>query len=118
MGSKLVDSELKVMSVLWKEGECTAKHISEVLKQEVGWNINTTYTIIKRCINKGAVERKDPNFVCRPLISKEEVQKRETTELIDKIFDGSSDKLFAALLGKKLSAGQIEKLKQIVDELE
>lgn len=33
--------------------------------------------------------------------------------------DGSADKLFAALLGrKKLSAAQIEKLKQIVGDLE
>lgn len=57
--------------------------------------------------------------MCRPLISKEAVQKRETNELIDKIFDGSADKLFAALLGKKtLSSKQIEKLKQVVDKLE
>lgn len=119
MDSKLFDSELKVMSVLWREGECTAKHISDVLKKEVGWNMNTTYTLIKRCINKGAIERSEPNFMCRPLISKEAVQKRETYELIDKIFDGSADKLFAALLGKKtLSSKQIEKLKQVVDELE
>lgn len=119
MDNKLFDSELKVMSVLWREGECTAKHISDVLKKEVGWNMNTTYTLIKRCINKGAIERSEPNFMCHPLISKEAVQKRETNELIDKIFDGSSDKLFAALLGKKtLSSKQIEKLKQAVDELE
>ena len=44
MQSKLFDSELKVMGVLWREGDCTAKHISDVLKQEVGWNMNTTYT--------------------------------------------------------------------------
>lgn len=88
-------------------------------EKEVGWNMNTTYTLIKRCINKGAIERSEPNFMCRPLISKEAVQKRETNELIDKIFDGSADKLFAALLGKKtLSSKQIEKLKQVVDELE
>ena len=40
------------------------------------------------------------------LIPKEEVQEAETNELINKIYDGSADKLFAALLGrKKLSAG-------------
>ena len=57
MQSKLFDSELKVMGVLWREGDCTAKHISDVLKQEVGWNMNTTYTLIKRCIGKGAIQR-------------------------------------------------------------
>ena len=48
----------------------------------------------------------------------EEVQEAETNELINKIYDGSADKLFTALLGrKKLSAKQIENLKKIVGEL-
>ena len=57
--------------------------------------------------------------MCHALIAKETVQEAETNELIDKIYDGSVDKLFAALLGrKKLSASQIERLRQIVEEEE
>lgn len=116
---KLFDSELKVMSVLWNEGDVPAKYIADILNRELGWNKNTTYTLIKRCMKKGAIERSEPNFVCHALIPKEDVQEAETKELIDKIYDGSVDKLFAALIGrKKLSAEQIEKLKQIVRELE
>lgn len=119
MNIKLFDSELKVMNVLWRQGDTTAKRISDILKDETGWNMNTTYTLIKRCIKKGAIERSEPNFMCHALIPKENVQEAETNELIDKVFDGSANKLFAALLGKKnLSDEQIEKLKQIVDELE
>ncbi|MDE7321097.1 MAG: BlaI/MecI/CopY family transcriptional regulator [Lachnospiraceae bacterium] len=119
MSVKLFDSELKIMNVLWKEGDCTAKYISDVLKEEVGWNMNTTYTLIKRCIKKGAIERSEPHFMCHARIPREEVQENETNELIDKMYDGSADKLFCALLGrKKLSADQIEKLRQIVGKLE
>ncbi len=119
MDVKLFDSELKVMDVLWKEGDVTAKHISNVLKEAVGWNMNTTYTLIKRCIKKGAIERSEPNFMCHALIHKEAVQEAETEELINKVYDGSADKLFAALLGrKKLSKEQINKLKKMVAELE
>lgn len=119
MTVKLFDSELKVMDVLWREGDSTAKHISDVLKEEVGWNMNTTYTLIKRCIKKSVIRRSEPNFMCHALIPKEEVQEAETNELINKIYDGSADKLFAALLGrKKLSPEQIAQLKQIVGELE
>lgn len=119
MEIKLHDSELKVMGVLWREGDCTAKYISDVLKEEVGWNMNTTYTLIKRCIGKGAIERHEPNFRCHALIPKGQVQERETNELIDKVFDGSADKLFASLLGRKnLSVEQIEKLKQIIGDME
>ena len=119
MNVKLFDSELKVMDVLWREGDSTAKHISDVLKEQVGWNMNTTYTLIKRCIKKGAIARSEPNFMCHALIPKEDVQEAETNELINKIYDGSADKLFSALLGRKrLSAEQIEKLRQIVGNLE
>lgn len=116
---KLFDSELKVMDILWKEGDKPAKYVADVLTKELGWNKNTTYTLIKRCIKKGAIERSEPNFMCHALIPKEEVQEAETNELINKIYDGSADKLFAALLSRKnLSAKQIEKLKQIVADLE
>lgn len=119
MEVKLFDSELKVMSVLWREGDATAKHISDVLGEETGWNMNTTYTLIKRCIKKGAIRRSEPNFLCHALIPREEVQEARTNELIDKIYDGRAENLFAALLGKKsLSAEQVRRLKQMVDEWE
>ena len=119
MAVKLFDSELKVMDVLWKQGDQTAKSISEILKKSIGWNQNTTYTVIKKCVAKGAIQRTEPNFLCHPLLPKTEVQKAETDELIGKLFDGSADKLFSALLGrKKLTAEQLTALKEIVGDLD
>lgn len=116
---KLFDSELKVMNILWKEGDTPARLVADTLTKELGWNKNTTYTLIKRCISKGAIERREPNFICHALIPKEQVQAAETQELIDKVYDGSVNQLFAALLGKKeLSAAQINRLKQLVEEEE
>ncbi len=118
MSIKLFDSELKVMDVLWKEGGMTAKKISDLLKEEIGWNMNTTYTVIKKCIAKGAIERSEPNFMCRALISKQEVQAAEAEELVGKLFDGSPNLLFASLLGSgKISGEEIEKLRQMIDEM-
>ena len=116
--TKLFDSEIKIMEVLWREGDVTAKYIAEVLAREVGWNKNTTYTLIKRCIGKGAIERIEPNFICHPLIPREAVQNAETDELINRLYGGTADMLFAALLGRKgLSEEQIEKLRRMVDDL-
>ena len=119
MDGKLYDSELKVMDVLWREGDCAARHIADVLEKEVGWNVNTTYTLIKRCIAKGAIQRREPRFVCHALVEKAAVQQAETEELIGKLFDGSADKLFASLLGrKKYDPEEIGRLRRLVDELE
>lgn len=116
MEIKLFDSELKVMDVLWREGDVTAKYISDVLKEDIGWNMNTTYTLIKRCMKKGAIERSEPNFMCHAIIPKEEVQEAQTNELIDKVYDGCADKLFTALLSrKKISSKTLEKMKKIIE---
>ena len=117
MDVKLFDSELKVMEVIWREGDLSAKVISDILGKSIGWNKNTTYTVIKKCLEKGAIARIEPNFICRALIKKEEVQSSELDELVDKLFDGSTELLFASLVGrKKLPADMIEKLKHMVNE--
>ncbi|WP_406242940.1 BlaI/MecI/CopY family transcriptional regulator [Tissierella carlieri] len=119
MEIKLYDSELKVMEVLWKEGDTTAKQIAETLKEQVGWSKTTTYTLIKRCIDKGAIERIEPNFICHPLVTIEQARELETTELINKMYNGAADQLVASILSKKnLSQEEIKKLKQLVRDLE
>lgn len=116
---KLFDSELKVMDVLWREGDLPAKAIAKTLTEEIGWNVNTTYTLIKRCIAKEAIERSEPGFMCHALVSKEQVQQEETQELIDKVFDGSADKLFASLLGgRRISREQLMKLRRMIDDMD
>ncbi len=118
MSIKLFDSELKVMEVLWREGELSAGQIVKVLKEEIGWNRNTTYTVIKKCIEKGAIERSEPNYMCKALITREQVQQEESGEIVDKMFNGSIGNFVAAFVkGKKISSSEVERLKQIIEEM-
>ena len=66
-----------------------------------GWSKTTTYTVIKKCIDKKAVSRSEPGFVCHPLVSREEVREQETDALIDRMYGGSADLLVANLLGSR-----------------
>ncbi len=95
---KLFDSELKVMEVLWEKEPKSAKEIVDVLSERIGWNKNTTYTVIKKCIEKGAIEREEPGFICKTLVSRDEVAQSETERLIDKMFGGSSELFFSSFL--------------------
>ncbi|MDO4679186.1 MAG: BlaI/MecI/CopY family transcriptional regulator [Eubacteriales bacterium] len=118
MENKLYDSELKIMEILWKQGDTTAKEIAAALYQQIGWSKTTTYTVIKKCITKGAIERKEPNFICRALISKEEAQEYETQELIEKLYDGRPDKLIASVIsGKAMDKDKILRLKELINKL-
>ena len=49
---KLFDSELKVMEVLWEQGQKPAREIVDVLSDRIGWNKNTTYTETEQLIDK------------------------------------------------------------------
>ena len=116
---RLVDSELKVMEVLWGAGEMPARQVAAVLKDSTGWNVNTTYTLIKRCMEKGAVEREEPGFLCRALVSREQVQRSRTRELIDKVYGGQRESLFAALLDSEpISWEELRRLRALIDQME
>ncbi len=118
MQVKLFDSELKVMEVLWERGETPAKDIAALLAEHVGWSKTTTYTVIKKCVDKGAVTRTDPGFLCKAYITKQQAREAETTELINKMYGGDADQLVASILGRKnLTAEEISQLKQLVNQL-
>lgn len=119
MEKTLFDSERKVMEVIWKEGDVTAKQISLTLRDTIGWNKNTTYTVIKKCIQKGFIERLEPNFVCRALLSKDQAVQDDTREFVNRVFDGSVPLLFSSLLSQKaLSKKELEELKRMINEME
>lgn len=119
MKVKLFDSELKVMELLWEEGDTTAKRIAELAKERTGWSKTTTYTVIKKCIEKGAIKKLNPGYLCHALVTREDAQILETTDLINKMYNGRTDQLVAALLDhQKLTKEEIEHLKEIVERLQ
>lgn len=118
MEIKVFDSELKIMEILWKDGDTTAKRIAELTKEQVGWSKTTTYTVIKKCLDKKAIERLEPNWICHALVTREQVQELETMELINKMYNGAADQLVASVLGsKRLTEQEIERLKRFVNQL-
>lgn len=116
MKEKLFDSEAKVMQIIWNRGPLSAKEISLIAADSIGWNKNTTYTVIKKLEAKGFIRRSDPGFICTPLVSQEEMQKREAVSLLNRIFCGSRKALFSALLdNENLSEQEIEELRELID---
>lgn len=119
MDIKLYDSELKIMELLWEHGQLTAVELARLAKEQVGWSKTTTYTVIKKCVDKGAVERQDPGFVCSARVSRKEAQRYETNELIERMYGGAADRLIASLLeGRRVTRQELERIRALVDKLE
>jgi BlaI family penicillinase repressor len=114
---KLFDSEIKVMEIIWKNEPISAKQVSLIAAEQIGWNKNTTYTVIKKLESKGYIKREEPGFICSSLISREDVCKSEVQSLVDKLFDGSKKALFSALLeDEKLSSDDLDELRRMIEE--
>ncbi len=117
MEHKLFDSERRVMELLWQHGDLTAKELSQRLAETAGWNKNTTYTVVKKCVEKGYIHRQEPSFLCHALLTQSQVQQDEAGELVDKVFSGSPSQLFASLLGGgRIDKDEIDKLRRMIDE--
>lgn len=117
MKDKLFDSEVKVMEIIWARGPLSAKEISLIAADSIGWNKNTTYTVVKRLEAKGFIRRDEPGFICTPLVSQEEMQKREAVSLLNKVFGGSRKALFSALLDdEELTDREMEELRNLIDQ--
>lgn len=113
---KLFDSELKVMDIVWEHEPISAKDISLIAARTIGWNKNTTYTIIKKLIEKNVLSRTEPNFICTSRIKKEEIRKAETNYLIDKLYGGSKKAFFAAFVQESLSDEDFAELKAMIEK--
>lgn len=108
---RLHEGELNVMELLWSNKALAAKDISKIIKEYIGWKKNTTYTVIKRLIEKGAITREDPGFICRANVSKKKVQEIETKALLNKLYNGSVSQFITEyLVNQKLSSDDLAAL--------
>ena len=112
---RLHEGELNVMELLWSNKALAARDIAKIIKEYIGWEKNTTYTYIKRLIDKGAITREDPGFLCRAAISKKQVQEIETSVLIKNLYNGSVATFIHDYFdGRALSTEEVLELKKVV----
>ena len=114
--SKITDSEVEVMRILWEAGEALPMaEIRKTLEQSSKWETSTIKTLLRRLCEKGAVlATKKEVFYYEPLVSESEYNEYTTQSLIDRLFSGSAKNLVASLLGsKKLDDSDIEELRNL-----
>lgn len=114
LASKISDSELEVMKVLWEAGD--ALPVTEIrtrLHDRKGWEATTVKTLVNRLHTKGVIQQEKRNvFYYRPLISEEAYSDWAAQDMVDRLFKGSARNLIATLVKSEgLSAEDIDELK-------
>lgn len=113
----LYESEFRILNVLWKEGTIPAADLVKILAGEIGWNRNTTYTVLKRCVEKNLIERTEPRFLCRAIMTREQAQKQALQEVVGQYFEHNMEKMICFSL-RDLKKEELKKIKKAVKKLE
>ena len=111
---KIFESEYRFCLILWEHEPVNSTQLAALCKQQLGWSKATTYTVIRRLAERGVL--KNVNATVSSLVSKEEVQRAELDEFVDRTFEGSIPAFIAAFArSKKLSPEEVHQLQAMID---
>ncbi len=110
---KIFESEYRFCLILWEHEPIRSAELAKLCKEKLGWSKTTTYTVIKRLSDRGVL--KNENTIVSALISKEDAQRSELDELMEKKFEGSLPAFIAAFGHRQsLTDAQIEEIRKII----
>ena len=111
---KIFESEYRFCLILWEHEPIRSMDLAKLCREKLEWSKTTTYTVIKRLCDRGVI--RSENAVVTSIISKEEAQRSELDELMDKKFEGSLP-AFIAAFGRRqsLSDAEIEEIRRIIE---
>lgn len=111
---KIFESEYRFCEILWEHEPVSSSELVRLCNEQLEWKKSTTYTVIRRLSERGII--KSENAIVTSLISKEEAQSAESTEVVERNFAGSLPSFIAAFTRKKtLSKSEIEEIQKIID---
>ena len=105
--------ELEILKVLWEMGPASVREVYQRMCPDQELAYNTVQTLLRIMDEKGLVahQLRGRTFVYTPKHTRE----RETSRLLDKVFDGALDQFVVTLLkSKNVSAGELKKLERII----
>ena len=116
MSIDITESELVVMTVLWRASPLRSREIVEATSDQRAWHRKTVNTLIRRLVEKGAVnyEEAPGGFLYCPAITKESYRQREANRMIKGLFDGEVSPLLSAFVEtEKLSDSDLDDLRNL-----
>ena len=111
---KIFESEYRFCLILWEREPIKSSDLVALCKERLGWKPTTTYTVIKRLSERGVL--KNENTVVSSLVSKEEAQAAEISEMVEKTFEGSLPAFIAAFTKhQRLSKKDLDEVQAMID---
>lgn len=111
---KLTESEYRFVKIIWDNQPMPSSQLVEKCKEAFDWKKSTTYTMLKRLCEKGVL--KNESSTVTALVTRDDVEKYQSSHIVNETFDGSLPKFIAAFMqDKKLTKEEAEALKAMID---
>ena len=117
--TNLTRRERQIMDILYRRGRATASEVMQDLTGEP--NYSTVRTQLRVLEEKGHVKHEEIGlrYVYSPTVPRSTVRQSALRHLIDTFYDGSTEKVVAALLGvegSRLSQEELDRIASLVDK--
>lgn len=116
---EITDAELEIMKLLWEKEELTLNEIVENLSKKEKKNKSTVKTLLYRLIEKKSVKsiiNKKKENTYRAEIEKEKYLKKENESFLEKLYNGSTNKLLLNFVEeKKITKKDLEDLLNLIE---
>ena len=111
----LTRRERQIMDILYRRGRAAAGDVMEELPE--GPSYSTVRTQLRVLEEKGHVRHEEEGlrYVYVPAVPRHSARKSALRHLVNTFFDGSAEKVVAALLGGDLSRLSEDELKRMAD---
>ncbi len=111
---KLCESEYRFAGLIWENEPLGSGELVKLCRHELGWKKSTTYTVLKKLCERGIL--KNEGAVVTSLVKREQVEKFESEQFINRTFGGSLPRFITAFMdGRTLSGKEAEELKRLID---
>lgn len=121
MEIKPTESELEILQVIWKNGQCTVRDVHEELSKNKDAGYTTTLKLMQIMHDKGMVERDTTSktHLYKALVTREQAQQTAIDKIISTVFKGSTSDLVIQALGHhRASKDEIDAIKDYLKQFE
>jgi predicted transcriptional regulator len=121
MEPRPTNSEVDILSVLWRLGPSTVRDVYEDMntRREIGYT--TVLKLLQIMFEKGIVERNEESraHIYSPIQAQAETQRTLIDDLVERAFGGSAHKLaLNALSSTKATPEELAEIRSLLDQLE
>ncbi len=109
--------ESRFADIIWENEPLSSGELVKICEKELTWKKSTTYTVLKKLCERGIF--RNENGTVTSLVSKEELNFRQSEKFVEDNFKGSLPAFVAAFTKRKaLSKKDMDEIKKMLDSFE